>query len=128
LGAGTHGVDDHGIVGVDAEDADLKQVAIVGGTDAHREVVIELPLRDGVADRVEHVVVCDAVLSSRLRDTHGMTRYLVGQRLSRYLAKEGGIGSGSGDRKPTAVSAETALESQLEPFSPSFVSSHQRSI
>jgi hypothetical protein len=78
LGAGTHGVDDHGIVGVDAKDADLKQVTIVGGTDAHREVVIELPLSDGVADRVEHVVVCDAVLSSRLRNAHGMTRYLVG--------------------------------------------------
>jgi len=42
----------------------------VGGTDAHREVVIELPLRDGVADCVEHVVVCDAVLSSALRDAH----------------------------------------------------------
>jgi len=71
-------VDDHGIVGVDAEDADLKKVAIVGGTHAHREVVIEVPLRDGVADRMEHVVVCDVVLSSRLRDAHGMTRYLVG--------------------------------------------------
>lgn len=42
----------------------------MGGTDAHREVVIELPLRDGVADCVEHVVVCDAVLSSALRDAH----------------------------------------------------------
>jgi hypothetical protein len=39
-------VDDHGVVGVDAEDADLKWVAIVGGTDAHREVVIEMPLRE----------------------------------------------------------------------------------
>ena len=51
-------MDDHGVVGVDTEDADLKQVAIVGGANAHREVVIELPLSDGVADRVEHVVVC----------------------------------------------------------------------
>jgi len=41
-------VEDHGVVGVDASDADLKQVAIVGGADAHREVVIELPLRDGL--------------------------------------------------------------------------------
>jgi hypothetical protein len=48
IGAGTHGVDDHGIVAVDTEDADLEQVAIVGGTNAHREVVIELPLRDGL--------------------------------------------------------------------------------
>lgn len=87
MGAGTHGMDDHGIVGIDAEDADLKQFAIVGGPHAHREIVIEMPLRDGVADRVEHVVICDAVLSSRLRDAHGMTRYLVGLRLSRYLVR-----------------------------------------
>lgn len=70
-------MDDHGIVGVDAEQADLQQVAVAAGTDAHHEVVIQLPLCDGVADCVEHVVVCDAVLSSGLRDTHGMTRYLV---------------------------------------------------
>jgi len=37
-------VDDHGIVGVDVEDADLKQVTILGGTNTHREVVIEMPL------------------------------------------------------------------------------------
>jgi hypothetical protein len=85
-------VDDHGVVGVDAEDADLEQIAIVGGTDAHREVVIELPLGDGVADRVEHVVVCDAVLSSGLRDTHGMTRYLVGQRFVKIPCQTDRIG------------------------------------
>lgn len=60
--SGAHRVDDDGIVCVDTEDADLQQVAVSGGTDAHREVVIQLPLRDGVASRVEQVVVCDVVL------------------------------------------------------------------
>jgi hypothetical protein len=63
-------VDDHGVVGVDSKYADLKQVAIVRGTDAHREVVIELPLGDSVAGGMEHVLVSDAVLPSCLRDTH----------------------------------------------------------
>lgn len=82
---GTHRVDDHGIVGVDAEYADLQHVAVMGGTDAHREVVVQLPLRDGVTSRVKHVVVCDAVLSSSLRDAHETTRYLVRTALSRNL-------------------------------------------
>jgi hypothetical protein len=70
LGAGWHGVDDYGVVSVDAKDADLQQVAVMGGADAHREVVIEAPLGDGVAGGVEHVLVSDAVLVSWLRDTH----------------------------------------------------------
>jgi hypothetical protein len=53
LGAGAHRLDDHGVVSVDAEQADLEQVAIAGGTDAHHEIVIESPLRDGIADGVE---------------------------------------------------------------------------
>jgi hypothetical protein len=32
-------VDNYGVVSVDAKDADLQQVAIKGGADAHREVV-----------------------------------------------------------------------------------------
>lgn len=63
-------MDDHGVVGVDAKYADLEQIAIVGGAYAHREVVIESPLGDGVAGGVEHVFVSDAVLSSCLRDSH----------------------------------------------------------
>jgi hypothetical protein len=43
-------MDDHGVVSVDAEHADLEQVATAGGTDAHHEIVIESPLRDGIAD------------------------------------------------------------------------------
>lgn len=42
-------MDDYGVVSVDAKDADLQQVAIKGRADAHREVVIEAPLSDGVA-------------------------------------------------------------------------------
>jgi hypothetical protein len=70
LGAGAHGVDDHGVVSVDAEHANLEQFAIVGRTDAHREVVIESPLGDGVTRGVEHVLVSDVVLPSCLPDTH----------------------------------------------------------
>jgi hypothetical protein len=62
LGAGWHGVDDHGVVSVDPKDADLQQVAIMGGVDAHREVIIEAPLGNGVAGGVDHVLVSDAVL------------------------------------------------------------------
>jgi hypothetical protein len=36
LGAGAHGVDDHGVVGVDAEHAYLEQVAIAGRADVRR--------------------------------------------------------------------------------------------
>jgi hypothetical protein len=63
-------VDNHRVVSVDAEHTDLQQVAIAGGTNAHREVVIELPLRDGIANGVKHVLVSDAVLSSCLRGPH----------------------------------------------------------
>jgi hypothetical protein len=70
LGTGWHGVDDYGVVSVDAKDADLQQVAIMGGTNAHREVVIEAPLGYGVAGGVEHVLVGDAVLVGWLCDTH----------------------------------------------------------
>lgn len=63
-------MDDHGVVGVDAEYADLEQIAVASGPDAHREIVIESPLGDCVADGVGHVFVSDAVLPSCLRDTH----------------------------------------------------------
>lgn len=75
----------------------------MGGTDAHREVVVQLPLRDGVASRVEHVVVCDVVLSGGLRDAHEMTRYLVRVNLSRNLVK----------RTRTRKSPKTANRPQL---------------
>jgi hypothetical protein len=78
LGAGPHGMDDYRIVGVDAEHADLQQLTIARRADTHREVVIEMPLGDGVEDGVGHVFVSDVVLSSGLRYTHGTTRYLVG--------------------------------------------------
>jgi len=61
-------VDDHGIVGINAEDADLEQIAGMGRADTHREVVIESPLGDGVAGGMKHVLVSDAVLPSCLRD------------------------------------------------------------
>jgi hypothetical protein len=70
LGTGAHGVDDHGVIGVDAKNTDLQQVAVAGGADTHREVVIELPLGNGVTDRVKHVLISDAVLPSCLRNSH----------------------------------------------------------
>jgi hypothetical protein len=92
LGAGPHGVDDYRIVSVEAEHADLQQLAVARRPDTHREVVIEMPLGDGVADGVEHVFVSDVVLSSGLRDAHGMTRYLVRLALSRNLVSSIRIG------------------------------------
>jgi hypothetical protein len=41
-------MDDHRIVSVDAQHADLEQLVGAGGTDAHREVVIELPWAMGL--------------------------------------------------------------------------------
>ncbi len=63
-------MNDHWVVGVDTEYANLKQITIASGTDAHREVIIESPLGDCIADGVGHVLVSDAVLPSCLRDTH----------------------------------------------------------
>jgi hypothetical protein len=60
----------------------------------HSEVVIEMPLGDGVVDSVGHVVVSDVVLSSGLHDAHGATRYLVGLVTSRNLVSR--VRSGMG--------------------------------
>jgi hypothetical protein len=63
-------MNDHWVVGVDTEYANLEQIAIASGTNPHREVVIESPLGDCVTDGVGHVLVSDAVLLGCLRDTH----------------------------------------------------------
>lgn len=63
-------MDDHRVITVDTEHADLEQVAAASRADAHREIVIKSPLRDGVADGVKHVLVSDGVLASHLRDPH----------------------------------------------------------
>lgn len=63
-------MDNHRIITVDAEHADLEQVAVASRADTHREVLIKSPLRDGIADSVQRVLVSDCVLSSRLRDPH----------------------------------------------------------
>ena len=63
-------MNDHRVVAVDAEHADLKQAGAASRTDAHHEIVIKSPLRDGAADGVAHVLVSDCVLASRLRDPH----------------------------------------------------------
>lgn len=60
-------MDDHWVASVNPEHADFEQVPVACGTDAHREVVIEPPLRDGVANGVEHVLVSDSVLPGGLR-------------------------------------------------------------
>jgi len=62
-------MNDHRVIAVDAQHANLKQAAAASRTDAHR-IVIKSPLRDGVADGVAHVLVSDGVLASRLRDPH----------------------------------------------------------
>jgi hypothetical protein len=71
LGAGAHGMNDDGVVSVDAEHADLRQSAIARTTDAHRELVIKLPLRDGIPDSVRHLFVGDVVLPGGRRNTLG---------------------------------------------------------
>ena len=63
-------MNDHRVITVDAQHADLKQVAAASRTDAHHEIVIKSPLRDRVADGVQDVLVSDGVLASRLRDPH----------------------------------------------------------
>jgi len=77
-------VDDHRVVSVDPEHADFEQVTVACGTDAHREVVIEPPLRDGVANGVEHVLVSEFVLPGGVRDSH-VTRYPCRKGLSTNL-------------------------------------------
>jgi hypothetical protein len=90
----------------------IQQLAVTRRPDAHREVIIEMPLGDGVADGVEHVFVSDVVLSSGLRDAHGTTRYLVRTALSRNLVSSIRIGDGSRDHKQTAEGSKQALESR----------------
>jgi hypothetical protein len=63
-------MDDHRVITVDAEYPDLEQVAVASRADTHREVLIKSPLRNGVADGVQRVLVSDSVLPSRLRDPH----------------------------------------------------------
>ena len=63
-------MNDHRVITVDAQHADLEQAAAASRTDAHHEIVIKSPLRDRVADGVAHVLVSDGVLASRLRDPH----------------------------------------------------------
>ncbi len=70
MGTARHRMDDHRVIAVDAQHADLKQVAAASRADAQREVVIQSPLRDGVADGVKRILVSDCVLASRLRDPH----------------------------------------------------------
>jgi hypothetical protein len=84
-------MDNHGVVSLDAKDADLQQSAIVRGTDTHREVVIESPLGYAVAGGTKHVLVSDVVLPSCLRDTHHLARYLVKRPLSRNPARSGAL-------------------------------------
>jgi hypothetical protein len=60
------------------------------GTDAHREDMLHA-VRNPIAQwQLDDDFVSDAVLSSGLRDAHGMTRYLVVQLLSRYLVSQTG--------------------------------------
>ncbi|MGP0103441.1 MAG: hypothetical protein ACLPUT_17685 [Solirubrobacteraceae bacterium] len=60
---------------------------------------------------MEHVVVCEAVLSSGLRDAHGMTRCLVSRRLSRNLVKPGSEGLPSGKQIKFTVTVTTSSRS-----------------
>ncbi len=63
-------MDYHRVVRIDAEHANLEQVTIASGTEAHHEVVIESPLCDGIANGVKHVHISDAMLPSCLHDPH----------------------------------------------------------
>jgi hypothetical protein len=62
-------VDDHRIIALEVEDSDLKQLTIPCGSDQHCELAIPRNA-DCVANRVEHVLVSDLVLASRLPDSH----------------------------------------------------------
>ncbi len=52
-------MNDHRVIGIDAQHADLQQVAVASRADTHREVVIQSPLRDRVANGVQCVLVPD---------------------------------------------------------------------
>ena len=62
LRSGRHGVDDDGTVGA-VDDADLEELAGGIGADEHHEAFVEVLDEDWMVERVEHVVVVDAVLA-----------------------------------------------------------------
>ena len=55
-------MDDDGILTVDIEDADLQQRSVVGWSDQHCQFLVRDHAAHRGADRVQHVVIGDAVL------------------------------------------------------------------
>jgi hypothetical protein len=62
LRSGRHGVDDDWTVGA-VDDADFEELAGGVGTDEHHEAFVEVLDEHRMVERVEHVVVVDAVLA-----------------------------------------------------------------
>jgi hypothetical protein len=61
-------VDDQRVVTVDSEHANLERVAVARRAGAHREALIEVAVRNRVANCVKHVLIGDAVLAGRRDD------------------------------------------------------------
>ena len=63
-------MDRHGIFSLQIKDTDLQQCAVGSRTDEHGQVLAHISPTNGVPDRVQYVVVGDAVLSGGLTDPH----------------------------------------------------------
>jgi hypothetical protein len=65
-------------------DTDLHQTGIPGRTGKHREAIVEILGRDGIADSVQHVLIRDTVPSGAVSDeVHTQTSYLAKVYLAR---------------------------------------------
>ena len=76
---------------IEADEADLEEIAGVICAQEHGHPIIDLVRSDGVLECMDDGVVADAVLPGRLGDQRlaQRTRYLVRPQVARYLADAG---------------------------------------
>jgi len=82
-------VEDHGLVCLDANNANFQKRAVAVRPDEHQHVIWPLDGPNRIADSVAHVLIRDVALPCRLGDPNGITRQdsLSDASLSRFLVK-----------------------------------------
>jgi len=65
-----HGMDDHWVVSIKVEDAELQQRPVGGWSDEHGQVLFHVDPAHRVANAVQDVLVGHTVLPRRLADSH----------------------------------------------------------
>ena len=63
-------MNDHGVISVEVQNADLQQGASGGGSDEHGQILVQFESPRRVAHGVPDVLVGDSVISRRVADPH----------------------------------------------------------